>query len=148
MSLFRSSHPLSELILPVNSSLSGTIDQADLRTVTSVCVGPDLVRDRLWLNGREEDLANPRLVNVFAALRARCPDPELARRPVHVVSSNSFPTAAGLASSASGYACLVFALAQLYNVSGAGPSCLFSRRVCFRFVLFLSVLFLTDSSCR
>jgi|AntAceMinimDraft_5_1070358.scaffolds.fasta_scaffold136837_2 mevalonate pyrophosphate decarboxylase len=36
---------------------------------------------------------------------------------VHVVSRNTFPTAAGLASSAAGYACLVFALAQLFGVA-------------------------------
>lgn len=37
---------------------------------------------------------------------------------VHIVSINNFPTAAGLASSASGYACLVYTLAQLFNVEG------------------------------
>eukprot|EP01043_Picozoa_sp_COSAG02_P068649 COSAG02_NODE_11473_length_1717_cov_15.145374_1_plen_123_part_10 len=36
---------------------------------------------------------------------------------VHVVSVNTFPTAAGLASSAAGYACLVYSLAQLYCVT-------------------------------
>lgn len=37
---------------------------------------------------------------------------------IHICSENNFPTAAGLASSAAGYACLVFALAKLYNIEG------------------------------
>ena len=37
---------------------------------------------------------------------------------VHVNSENNFPTAAGLASSAAGYACLVYALCQMYGVTG------------------------------
>ncbi|RVW36989.1 Diphosphomevalonate decarboxylase MVD2, peroxisomal [Vitis vinifera] len=35
---------------------------------------------------------------------------------VHIASYNNFPTAAGLASSAAGFACLVFSLAKLMNV--------------------------------
>ena len=52
---------------------------------------------------------------------------------MHIVSSNNFPTAAGLASSAAGYACLVFTLASLYGISdeeltaiarqGSGSAC-------------------------
>lgn len=51
---------------------------------------------------------------------------------IRVCSENNFPTAAGLASSAAGYACLVYALAQLYNISsdlttiarrGSGSAC-------------------------
>lgn len=37
---------------------------------------------------------------------------------IRIVSENNFPTAAGLASSASGYCCLVFTLAQLFGVKG------------------------------
>lgn len=37
---------------------------------------------------------------------------------VHVASVNNFPTAAGLASSAAGYACLAYTLARVYGVEG------------------------------
>ncbi len=40
---------------------------------------------------------------------------------VRVCSVNTFPTAAGLASSAAGYACLVFTLAKLFNAKETYP---------------------------
>jgi diphosphomevalonate decarboxylase len=40
---------------------------------------------------------------------------------LHIVSENNFPTAAGLASSASGFACLVYTLAQLYGIKEQYP---------------------------
>ncbi|KAL1499818.1 hypothetical protein AB1Y20_012503 [Prymnesium parvum] len=108
------------LNLPINSSVSLTINQADLRTVTTVTVSKDFEKDRLWLNGEEEDVsASKRVQKVFAMVRGRSRQWEGMK--VHVVSVNNFPTAAGLASSAAGYAALAFALGKLYAVEESYP---------------------------
>ena len=68
------------------------------------------LRDGCWLGRcravrREEDLAkNKRIKVVLREIRKRSALPPTAH--VHIVSENNFPTAAGLASSAAGYACL------------------------------------------
>lgn len=67
------------LILPVNSSLSGTLSQGiysiiyyyiylinillkdELRTITTIAQSSQFKNDRIWLNGIEEDINNPRL---------------------------------------------------------------------------------------
>jgi diphosphomevalonate decarboxylase len=108
---------------PINDSLSVTLSQSDLRAVTTVAASSSFTSDRLWLNGLEVE--DPRSNKRFCA----CVDQvkELAQDKdgvsakewqswkVHVSSYNSFPTAAGLASSAAGYAALVAALAELYG---------------------------------
>lgn len=121
-----------ELILPVNSSLSATLNQTDLKTQTTVLLfaatGSES-RDRIWLNGKEENIGNPRLQSCLQAVRARCADKSIQSAVVHIVSHNNFPTAAGLASSAAGYACLAFTLAQAFAVteSFAGELSLLAR---------------------
>ena len=103
----------------MNSSLSGTISQDDLKTTTSVACSPDFEQDRIWLNGNEEDIANPRLQACLTEMRRRAKaQGKENNQKVRIVSVNNFPTAAGLASSASGYACLVFTLKQLLDVEG------------------------------
>ena len=47
------------------------------------------------------------------------PAAELRKWRVHIVSRNTFPTAAGLASSAAGYACLAHTLADVFSVKEA-----------------------------
>ncbi|XP_023561027.1 diphosphomevalonate decarboxylase isoform X2 [Octodon degus] len=50
-----------ELILPLNSSLSVTLHQDQLRTTTTAAISRDFLEDRIWLNGQEEDVEQPRL---------------------------------------------------------------------------------------
>ncbi|KAJ2337683.1 diphosphomevalonate decarboxylase [Coemansia sp. RSA 2681] len=119
----------SALILPTNSSLSVTLSQDHLSTRTTIRALPGLAKDRLWLNGVEEDIgASKRLVNCIttartlrAALERKLAQDGQAAEPLstwalHVCSENNFPTAAGLASSASGYAALVSALGALFGL--------------------------------
>lgn len=114
-----------KLILPINSSLSGTLSQEQLQTKTTVMSSPNFEKDQIWLNGKEESIDNPRLQNCLRDIRklaASDNDPTKTNsRPssndkIRIISENNFPTAAGLASSASGYACLVFSLAKLFKV--------------------------------
>ncbi|AEY98585.1 FAGL232Cp [Eremothecium gossypii FDAG1] len=114
----------SVLNLPTNSSISVTLSQEDLRTLTSAATGPELAEDRLWLNGKPESLGNARTQQCLADLRAlrralETEEPDLPRMSewkLHIVSENNFPTAAGLASSAAGFAALVVAVAKLYGL--------------------------------
>ncbi|NXI34065.1 MVD1 decarboxylase, partial [Galbula dea] len=118
----------NDLILPINSSLSVTLHQDQLKTTTTAATSRDFTEDRLWLNGEEADVGHPRLQACLREVR------RLARKrrggssedvaplnlsyKIHIATENNFPTAAGLASSAAGYACLVSTLARLYGVEG------------------------------
>ena len=73
----------------------------------------------MWLNREEQSMDSARLQNVLREIRRRArkrkssdSKPEMMNWHVHICSENNFPTAAGLASSAAGYACLVFTLAK------------------------------------
>ncbi|CAN0900616.1 Diphosphomevalonate decarboxylase MVD2, peroxisomal [Linum grandiflorum] len=115
------------LILPVNDSISVTLDPAHLCTTTTVAVSPSFSQDRMWLNGKEVSLSGARYQNCLREIRSRACDVEDEEKGiriqkkdwenlhVHIASYNNFPTAAGLASSAAGFACLVFSLAKLMN---------------------------------
>lgn len=117
----------SKLNLPTNSSLSVTLAQADLRTHTtascSSSYGVDGA-DTLVLNGEEQDVSGARTQACFRELRALRSAmeeqdgslPKLSSMPLRVMSRNNFPTAAGLASSAAGFAALVRAIADLYEL--------------------------------
>ncbi|KAI9230970.1 MAG: diphosphomevalonate decarboxylase [Piptocephalis tieghemiana] len=116
----------TELNLPTNSSLSVTLSQDHMCSRTTASCSPSYTDgDRLWLNGQEETTVSSRLQAVFQACRAlrRKLEEEsgsevepLSTYGIRIVSSNNFPTAAGLASSASGYAAMVAALAQMYQL--------------------------------
>ncbi|WVQ96833.1 diphosphomevalonate decarboxylase [Kwoniella sp. CBS 9459] len=116
----------TKLILPTNSSLSVTLDQDHLRSTTTSRADESFAAgDRLWLNGKEETIKEGgRLGVCIKELRAwrkqvEAKDsgvPKLSEWPLRIASYNNFPTAAGLASSASGLAALVASLARLYEL--------------------------------
>ncbi|KAL8609212.1 hypothetical protein ACOMHN_036656 [Nucella lapillus] len=112
-----------KLILPANSSLSVTLGMDELHAKTTVTVSSTFSEDRIWLNGKEQSVDNPRIQNVLKEIRQRSGEKDGGRGDgvplkVHMCSENNFPTAAGLASSAAGYACMVYTLAKLYGVEG------------------------------
>ncbi|MEM3827000.1 MAG: diphosphomevalonate decarboxylase [Candidatus Micrarchaeaceae archaeon] len=121
------------LILPHNSSLSITLDE-NLSTKTSIIFSDKIDKDMFYLNGKPElvsgEGANERL-KVVDSLR------KMAKVKAHFLAAsvNSFPTAGGLASSASGVAALVLAAADALDLdlakkelsiiarSGSGSAC-------------------------
>lgn len=109
-----------------------TLSQSDLRTLTTASCSaayPAADGDSLVLNSESADVAGARTQACFRELRARraaleASDPSLPKLstfPLRLVSENNFPTAAGLASSAAGFAALVRAIANLYELP-ASPS--------------------------
>ncbi|XP_017762769.1 PREDICTED: diphosphomevalonate decarboxylase [Eufriesea mexicana] len=107
-----------ELILPVNDSISATLDTDHLFTKTTVMTSENFKEDRMWLNGQEENMENCRLQRCLTEIRKRAKHSKHLQWKIHICSENNFPTGAGLASSAAGYACLVLALAKLYEIKG------------------------------
>jgi len=116
-----------KLNTPMNSSSSITLDQADLHTITSIAASQNIEADRMWLNGKEIEI-NGRGQTCLAEIRKIAGDrldadgnvivkkEDWPKYKVHIVSINTFPTGAGLASSAAGLACFVSTLAKLYCV--------------------------------
>lgn len=123
-----------KLILPINSSLSGTIHQDTMRSKTTVVASKSFETDTMTLNGKDEPLTkSARLNAVYTIIRNRATDLKDAEGNVliaaqdwqnykiRVESENNFPTAAGLASSASGLACFTGCLAALFGFEEQFP---------------------------
>ncbi|EIM19857.1 Diphosphomevalonate decarboxylase [Wallemia mellicola CBS 633.66] len=102
-----------KLNLPTNSSLSVTLSQDEMCSKTTVSVDKSYTKDTLVLNGEENEI-NGRLVNVLNVMRESTTESEIKDLHVRIESTNNFPTAAGLASSASGFAALVYGLGKIF----------------------------------
>lgn len=96
----------ARLNLPVAGSLSLTL--AGVETRTTVTFDSSLTEDRVLLDG-EECTRAPAGLRISAFLDLVASESKIARNPALVETHNSFPTAAGLASSASGFAALALA---------------------------------------
>lgn len=98
-----------ELILPTTSSLSLTLDA--FYTETSVTAAET---EQFFLNGQLQDVAATNKVQKFADLFRELAG---ATQPLKIESTNFVPTAAGLASSASGLAALAGALNMYFDLA-------------------------------
>ncbi|CAK1362510.1 Diphosphomevalonate decarboxylase [Cercospora beticola] len=114
----------TKLNLPTNGSISVTLSQDDLRTHTTAGCSAALTDDSLTLNNAPQDISGARTqacLRELRSLRKELEDadsslPKLSELKLKIVSENNFPTAAGLASSAAGFAALVRAIANLYEL--------------------------------
>lgn len=126
----------TKLILPTNSSLSFTLHQASLRSETRIIASKTFEQDSFTLNGKQIDIsASARWSNVFATVRAHAQPVVIGQSQgsisvsreqwpqykLLIDSVNNFPTAAGLASSASGLAALAVALSAMYRIDSVPP---------------------------
>jgi len=91
------------LNLPATGSISVTLDA--LTTRTTVAFDDDLPSDAIELGGKAAGAGVTRIVRFLDLVRAQAGTTAHAR----VASENDFPTGAGLASSASGFAALALA---------------------------------------
>ena len=91
--------------LPATPNLSITLDT--LRTETTIA---EAQSDTFVLDG--EQVEDAKLAAFLAVIRANFDIPKLT-----IASDNNFPTGAGLASSASGYAALMLAINELAELS-------------------------------
>jgi len=92
------------LNLPSVGSISLTLDA--LKTQTRISFNPNLVKDILTINNKKVPLAQEKRTGEFLDIIRRKSGFQLY---AEIVSSNNFPTGAGLASSASGFAALCMA---------------------------------------
>jgi diphosphomevalonate decarboxylase len=97
--------------LPAVPSLSLTLE--NMRTTTEVSFSPELTADELWLGGAaQQGKPLARASRLLSEVRALAGVQTFAR----VRSHNDFPTASGLASSASGFAALALSAVRALSL--------------------------------
>lgn len=84
----------TKLILPTNSSLSVTLDQDHLRSTTTSRADPSFEKDRLWLNGTEEEIKDggrlSTCIKEMKKLRRELEEKEASLPKVCIVSSHIY----------------------------------------------------------
>jgi diphosphomevalonate decarboxylase len=101
-----------KLFLPMNSSLSITVN--NFYTITTVEVNEELTKDVLILNNNPVSITEQMKVSAFLDIIRHHADMKLYAK---ITTENHVPTAAGFASSASGYAALAAAATKAMRLS-------------------------------
>lgn len=107
-----------EYNLPAAPSLSATL--AGVKTVTEVAFKPECSRHELFLNGTQAPEKDRARLSAFLEKMITFAADEYGtprNQFVEVKSDNDFPTAAGLASSASGFSALAYALSEALELN-------------------------------
>ena len=99
--------------LPLNSSLSLSVNISQFYSQTTVSFSTDNSTSMI-LNNKPSTITK-RINSVITAIKALA-KPEFSEKGVFIETFNNFPTAAGMASSASGLAALTFALSKLFEL--------------------------------
>uniref|UniRef100_A0A1I8B017 GHMP_kinases_N domain-containing protein n=1 Tax=Meloidogyne hapla TaxID=6305 RepID=A0A1I8B017_MELHA len=108
-----------DLIIPLNDSISLTINS--LCAITKISIDSNLENDLVIINGQKEN--NSRFERVFNEVRnigrERNSNGELLNENKYfkIESTTNFPIAAGLASSAAGFAAISFGLCSLFKLN-------------------------------
>ncbi|MFX3617819.1 MAG: diphosphomevalonate decarboxylase [Sporolactobacillus sp.] len=106
-----------QLILPMNSSLSLTLDA--FYTETSVLPQRDRSTDEVIMDGtRLEGSAADKIGRFMDVIREKSGNPTFAR----IKTNNHVPVASGFASSASGFAALAASAARAYDLDSSGEA--------------------------
>ena len=130
-----------QLIIPTNNSLSLTINKAQLCSTTTVTLSDsDVDQINLQLNGKVQSQISDRILRVINQIKKRASETLsqnanqtiavksdsdvsnvplqtlLGKKCITITSVNNFATAAGLASSASGLACLARCMSAIYGL--------------------------------
>lgn len=107
-----------KLKTPINDSISGTLDIDEMCATTSVAISSNYDSDEFWLNGEKQNLSNGSSARLLIEEIKKLSnyDKKILDYKIHISSFNNFPTAAGLASSAAGYACLAYVVGHAYGV--------------------------------
>jgi diphosphomevalonate decarboxylase len=114
------------LKLPLNDSISITLDANVLSSTTTIVLGGSIRHDMFMLNGQVANDAgiHDALALIRRRLAAKYP---IIKSPILAVSENNFPTAAGIASSASGFAALAKAIALALKIKDSREISIIAR---------------------
>ena len=125
-----------ELILPLNGSISVSLDRSVLCANTSLLLlknnSSNKNKIKIWLNkskqefdddlsvtpDKNEIINQKRFLTMLNKVRSNCSVNDAYKYDLVICSANNFPTACGLASSASGFACLAHCLSTAFDYNG------------------------------